>query len=133
MVQPKKIGDSTIRVVFKLTHDLDDSGVFIRIPEKPTEPWMPVNRGYEIEIGNWPDDYSCTGVVYTFTKALARPLKPIGQWNTMDITAKGSQLTVVFNGVQTVNVQDSKFSSGPIALQYGSGVVKFRKVEIKPL
>ena len=51
----------------------------------------------------------------------------------MDITAKGSQLTVLFNGVQTVDVQDSKFASGPIALQYGGGVVKFRKVEIKPL
>ena len=57
-----------------------------------------------------------------------------GQWNTMEITAKGSQFTVVFNGVVTVNnVQDSKFASGPIALQYGGGVVKFRKVEIKPL
>jgi hypothetical protein len=36
-------------------------------------------------------------------------------------------------------VEDSKFTSGRIALQYGAGavkdkgVVKFRKVEIKPL
>jgi hypothetical protein len=30
-------------------------------------------------------------------------------------------------------VQDSKHLSGPFALQYGSGVVKFRKVQIKPL
>ena len=40
---------------------------------------MPVNRGYEVEIGDWPDDYSCTGVLYTFTKALARPIKPLGE------------------------------------------------------
>ena len=33
-----------------------DSGVFIGIPERPTEPWMPVSRGDEVEIGDWPDD-----------------------------------------------------------------------------
>jgi Domain of Unknown Function (DUF1080) len=56
-----------------------------------------------------------------------------GRWNTYEITAKGPQLTVVLNGTTTVETQDSKFASGPIALQYGAGVVKFRKVEIKPL
>ena len=58
----EKIAHATIRVVFKLTAKESDSGVFIRIPEKPAEPWMPINRGYEVEIGDWPDDYSCTGV-----------------------------------------------------------------------
>ncbi|MGH7430369.1 MAG: 3-keto-disaccharide hydrolase, partial [Candidatus Methylomirabilales bacterium] len=37
------------------------------------------------------------------------------------------------NGVRTVDVEDSKFPSGPIALQYAAGVMKFRKVQIKPL
>src|ERR1044071_3630624 len=41
-----KISHATIRVVFKLTSKESDSGVFIRIPEKPSEPWMPINRGY---------------------------------------------------------------------------------------
>ena len=27
-----------------------NSGVYIRIPEKPTEPWMPVNKGNEVQI-----------------------------------------------------------------------------------
>jgi hypothetical protein len=37
--------------------------------------------------------------------------------------------------VKTVdNAEDSKFSAaGPIALQFGAGTVKFRKVQIKPL
>ena len=56
-----------------------------------------------------------------------------GKWNTYEITAKGSQLTVVLNGQKTVDVQDSKHAAGPFALQYGSGVIKFRKVYIKPL
>ena len=42
-------------------------------------------------------------------------------------------LVVTLNGTRTVDVLDHKLSRGPIALQYGAGVVKFRKVEIKPL
>ena len=56
-----------------------------------------------------------------------------GQWNTYEITAKGSQLTVVLNGVQTANVRDTQHARGHVALQWGSGIVKFRKVQIKPL
>jgi hypothetical protein len=46
----------------------------------------------------------------------------------------------VFNGVQTVHVNDSKFASGPIALQFGNGpndapggVIKWRKLQIAAL
>ncbi len=50
-----------------------------------------------------------------------------------EITANGPQLTLVLNGMKTVDVRDTKFASGPIALQWGRGTIKFRKVEIKPL
>ena len=33
-----------------------------------------------------------------------------GKWNTYEITAKGSQLTVVLNGVQTADIQHSQFA-----------------------
>jgi hypothetical protein len=66
--------------------------------------------------------------------------KAAGKWNTYEITAKGESLTVIFNGQKTAdNVQNGKFANGPIALQFAPGVVKdkgvikFRKVEIKPL
>ena len=39
----------------------------------------------------------------------------------------------MLNDIQTVDVQDSKFASGPIALQWGRGVVRFRKMQIRPL
>ena len=42
-------------------------------------------------------------------------------------------MTVMMNGVKTSEGKDEKFASGPIGLQYGSGVVKFRKVAVKPL
>jgi len=40
---------------------------------------------------------------------------------------------VVLNGQKTVDAQDSRLADGHIALQYRAGVVKFRKVQIKPL
>jgi hypothetical protein len=55
------------------------------------------------------------------------------KWNTFEITARGPHLVVLFNGVKTVDVQDTKLASGPFALQYGSGVVKWRKVQVKEL
>ena len=36
-----------------------------------------------------------------------------------EVTAKGPALTVVLNGQKTVDIQDSKFTRGPFALQYG--------------
>jgi hypothetical protein len=49
------------------------------------------------------------------------------------IPSLGIRLTLVLNGTQTVDVEDSKLASAPIALQWGRGVIKFRKVEMKPL
>jgi len=102
----RKIGRAKLRVIFKLTGKESDSGGFIRIPERPTEPWMPVNRGYEVEIGDWPDDYSCTGVLYTFTKALARPIHPLGEWNTLEISLDGSRTMVFLNGVKVTDFRE---------------------------
>ena len=47
-----------------------------------------------------------------------------------DHRRSGKRLVLVLNGVKTVDVQDSKLASGPIALQWGSGTIKFRMVEI---
>jgi Domain of Unknown Function (DUF1080) len=102
----ERIQKSVLNVMFKLNTKGSDSGVFIRIPERPTEPWMPVNRGYEVEIGDWPDDYSCTGVLYSFTKALARPIKPMGQWNTLEITVDGPHTVVYLNEVKVTDFRE---------------------------
>jgi hypothetical protein len=42
-------------------------------------------------------------------------------------------LIVALNGTRTAEANDTQFASGVIALQHGAGVVKFRKVQIKPL
>ncbi len=91
------MADCIIRVVYRGDRD-NNAGVFIRIPEKPTEPWMPVNRGYEVQIDDRGDEYHCTGSLYSLTKVMARPSKP-GEWNVMEITLDGDRTLVTINGV----------------------------------
>lgn len=101
-----KLGDSVIRIVYR-TPDAKDggnSGVFIRIPEQPTEPWMPVNRGYEVQIDETDDDFHRTGTLYSFTKALGTP--PSREWNTMEITLDGERTIVVVNGVKVTDYRE---------------------------
>jgi hypothetical protein len=103
-----KVGNSVIRVVFKMKDENDNSGVFIRIPEEPTEPWMPVNRGYEVQIDNAADDYHTTGVLYSLTKAMARPGKAGPEWNTMEITLDGPHTIVIVNGVKVTDYKEGQ-------------------------
>ena len=129
LVSKKSYKDFQLRAEFWVDNTAN-SGIFIRCTDANK---ITATNSYEVNIYDTrPDPSYGTGAIVNIAKVSPMP-RAGGQWNTMDITAKGSQLTVVFNGVVTVNVQDSKYASGPIALQYGSGVVKFRKVDIKPL
>ena len=105
---PNKISNSVIRVVFKVTNENDNAGVFIRIPIPPREEWMPVNYGEEVQIFGAGDEYHCTGVLYSLTKALASPSKPIGEWNTMEITLDGPHTVVVLNGVKVTDYTEGQ-------------------------
>lgn len=98
----EKFGNTTLRVVFKTTSPKANSGVFIRLPEKPRDPWYGVHNGYEVQIDAAGDEWHCTGAIYSLSKATARPQKPQGEWNTMEIALQGDRTVVKLNG-QVVN------------------------------
>jgi len=80
-----------------------------------------------------PQGLKITTHIVDVAKVVPMP-KAAGKWNTYDITAKGDHLVVVFNGQKTVDVTDKQLlDAGPIALQYGSGALKWRKVQIRAL
>jgi hypothetical protein len=129
LVSKNSYTDCQLRVEFWVD-TAANSGIFIRCtdPQKIT-----ATTAYEVNIFDTrPDPSYGTGAIVNVAKVDPMP-KAGGQWNTFEITAKGPQLTVVLNGIKTVDIQDSKFTSRPLVLQYGAGVVKFRKVEIRPL
>jgi hypothetical protein len=96
----EKFGDCTVRVVFKTVSKSANSGVFIRLPEHPKDPWYGVHNGYEVQIDSADDDWHSTGALYSLSKVTAHNQKPAGEWNTMDIVLDGQQTTVLLNGVK---------------------------------
>lgn len=94
----EKVGNATIRVVFMTASRTANSGVFIRLPEEPKDPWYAVHNGYEVQIDASGDDWHSTGAIYSLSKVFKRNQKPRGEWNTMDIVLKGQLTTVYLNG-----------------------------------
>lgn len=122
--------DFIIRAEFWSSDDAN-SGIFIRC-QNPAQ--ITDENCYEANIFDQrPDPLHGTGAIVKVA-AVRQPMpKAGGKWNTYEITARGDQLILVLNGEKTVDVRDSKLASGPFALQWGRGTIKFRKVEIKPL
>ena len=107
-----------------------NSGIFIRCDVRDK---IDSKVCYEVNIfDKRPDPTYGTGAIVDVGKVDPMP-KAAGKWNVYEITAQGPHFVVTLNGQKTVDAQDSKHAGGYIALQYGSGVVKFRKVQIKPL
>jgi Domain of Unknown Function (DUF1080) len=108
-----------------------NSGVFFRCLEPQN---ITAENCYEANIFDQrPDPSYGTGGIVLIAKSPTPMPKAGGKWNTYEITANGSHLTLVLNGVTTVDIEDSKLAEGYFALQWGSGTIKFRRVEIQLL
>jgi len=104
LMTEKEFDDFILRFEFKL-EDGSNNGVGIRTPLRGN----PAYLGMEIQIleegaadrGKWgklrPEQYH--GSVYDLIAARKGALKPPGEWNTEEITARGRQIRVVVNGV----------------------------------
>ena len=122
--------DFQIRAEFWVSDDAN-SGVFIRVTDPKN---VTGKNAYEVNIFDTrPDPSYGTGAIVDVAK-VTTPIKAGGKWNVFEITAKGPRFDVILNGVKTVDgATDDRHPKGRIGLQYGQGVVKFRKVEIKPM
>ena len=133
LVTKNSYKDFDLRVEFWASDDAN-SGIFMRCanPKKITD-----TTCYEANVFDQRPDpsYGTGGIVHhAQVNPRVRPLpKAGGKWNLYEITAIGPEVTVKLNGNPTVHLRHTQFASGPIALQWGRGIVKFRKVEIKPL
>ena len=129
LVSKEKYKDFQVYVEFWASDDAN-SGVYLRCqdPAKITD-----KSCYEANIFDQRKDPTYgTGAIVHFVEVAPMP-KAGGKWNTYEITAKGRQITVVLNGQKTAELHNNLFTEGPITLQHGAGVIKFRKVAIKPL
>ena len=100
--EPESFGNALVKVVYKVTGEHDNSGVYIRMPEAAPDPWYGVHNGYEVQIDGAGDDWHCTAAIYSLSPATSRPQK-VNEWNVMQIELRGQTTTVTLNGVK-VNV-----------------------------
>lgn len=130
LVSKDSYRDFDLRAELWVSDDAN-SGVFIRCSDRMT--FTPANA-YEVNVFDQrPDPTYGTGAIVNVA-AVSRMPKAGGRWSVLEVNARGDTFSVTFNGVKTVDaVRDRTHAEGPIALQYGSGTVKVRRIEIRPL
>jgi len=144
-----QFGNCTLRVVFKVGQGRGNSGVFIRLPEKPKDPWYGVHNGYEVQIEAGGDEWHATGSLYSLARTKLGHQKPAGEWNTMEIELRGQTTIVRLNGVTVTEfrgdqpvperkqwfepVRGPRPDSGYIGLQNHDkdSVIYFREVSVR--
>ena len=143
----KTYSDFALKLEFR-TGPGGNSGVFIRSPRTGD----PAYTGMEIQVLD--DDaamykdlkpFQYCGSVYGVIPAKRGSLKPAGEWNAMEITAKGTRITVKLNGQTVVDGDLADHSDaekthpgilrkeGYIGLQSHSDRVEFRNIEVTDL
>lgn len=147
----KPFRNSTLKVVFRTMSERGNSGIIIRLPEKPKDPWYGVHNGYEVQIDSAGDVWHRTGAIYSLSKAEGEwQQNPKGEWNTIEIRLEDQVTTVSLNG-KKVNtfvegspvperkqwyepIRGPRPAEGFIGLQNhdGNSKVQFREISVKP-
>ncbi|MGC9053673.1 MAG: 3-keto-disaccharide hydrolase, partial [Candidatus Hydrogenedens sp.] len=100
----EEITDFELHIEFQLTPKAN-SGVFFRSDLKD-----PVQKGFEIQVledyGQSPNKQG-SGSLYDVATPMFNMCLPPGEWNSYDITCKGSHLIVIMNGWKVIDVDIS--------------------------
>jgi len=135
----KKYADFVLSLDYKIVKD-GNSGVFCRVPQREGRSSM---LGFETQITDQTEgdltEHS-PGSIFQRAVASSLPGKPAGQWNHLEITCNGNQVTIHINGTQVVDMDKSTVDnfktvpdSGFIGLQNHGDPVEFRNVKIRLL
>jgi hypothetical protein len=134
-----------------------NSGVFVRTSSLAPRPGKDVGfNGIEIAIDDTRDGgYHDTGAIYDLVKPAKNAMKPIGEWDRMEITVDRSRIEVMLNGERVTVADLSQFTEpnmrpdgsahkfdvayrdhpprGYIGLQDHGSPCWFKNIKLKPL
>ena len=101
MYTKEKFFDFVLSCDFKVGKGCN-SGIFFRM----ADPGDPVQTGFEIQVFDShgkekPGKHDC-GALYDALAPTKNAMKPAGEWNHIEITARGSNIRVVLNGERVV-------------------------------
>ena len=121
--------DFHLRVEFQATTE-SNSGIFVRCADPNG---VSAESCYEINVFDQNENpNNRTGSIVAHAPPAVSVMAG-NEWNTYDIIAEGTNLTVQFNGTVTAELDDDTHASGYIGLQSNGGPIKFRDVRIRPL
>lgn len=160
--------DFVLKLEYRTWRRDDNSGVFVRFPNPEGKAgynnaaFVGVDFGFEVQINDTasPDGALVhkTGAIYTFASPSVpggshrtledNVLKPLGQWNSLEVHVQGHTYTVLLNETQITNFVFAPGSDAThperglassnavprfIGLQTHTGRVAFRHIQIKAL
>jgi hypothetical protein len=111
MVYEKPLGDFVLSLDFKISTGCN-SGVFVRTWPLEPAPGKDVGwNGIEVAIDDTTGSgYHDTGAIYDLAKPKKNAMKPVGEWNHMEVSCKGSRILVSLNGEDVTAIDLDKFT-----------------------
>ena len=134
IISERELGDFDLHIEFNVPTD-SNSGIYLR-------------GRYEIQVldsfGRAYDYPAENGALYNQKRPDVDATKPAGEWQTLEATIRGMQLTADLNGERIhddVTIQgptggqlgDDDQSTGPLMLQGDHGPVQFRDIRVRML
>jgi hypothetical protein len=156
LVHTQQWGDFVLSVDFKITPHCN-SGIFVRTSPLTPRPGKDVGfNGIEIAIDDTTTaGYVDTGAIYDLSKPRRNAMRPVGEWNHMQITCRGPLIEVALNGEQVNHIDLNQFmkpnkrpdgtahkfdiaykdhpQQGYIGLQDHGSDCWFKNIKLKPL
>lgn len=136
----KKYRDYQLTVEWRWPGKGGNNGVLVHVQD-PDEVW-PKSIEAQLEHGNAGDIWVIGGATFKEHEGVAgrrvvkqedSSEKPLGEWNTYTIVAKGDRILLYVNGVLQNVATECTLSEGYIALQSEGRAIEYRKVELVPL
>ena len=150
LISPREYSDFVLKLDTKVTRG-SNGGIGLRFPPKGD----PAYTAMEIQVvddkvyyGGSARTEQCTGSIYDEIAPSKVATNPVGQWNSWLITARGSQITIVLNGVKIIDADLSRETKarqqkgpalakrplkGHIGFQNLNGTITLRNIMIKEL
>jgi hypothetical protein len=157
LVHTQQWSDFILSLDFKISPHCN-SGVFVRTGSLTPRPGKDVGyNGIEIAIDDTAPSagFVDTGAIYDLSKPTRNAMKPVGEWNHLEITCKGPVIDVRLNGEHVNHVELDKFTepnkrpdrtahkfdvayrdhprTGYIGLQDHGSPCWFKNIKLKPL
>jgi hypothetical protein len=133
----RRFRDFELQVDWRVGDRCDNSGIFVRFPDRPRSPSDAVVGGYEVQIDDCDPDglRQQTGSIYDVAPARRLVSRPAGTWNRYLIRVVGQRYTVFLNGARVTELAGSRARVGYIGLQNHDpdSRVEFRRVRVRPL